>query len=112
MQTFDSGFILLHQDLGALDPLHDGLVARGRERGEDGRRSLLQMVLRSRAEGFYRTVHIVSTSSSVDVHFDPPWDDVRASCIQEACSLDREVGIQNGLDLLAFDEDTPSVDPA
>ena len=45
VETFDSGLIVLHQGLRALDPLHDRLIARGGECGEDRRRTLLEVVV-------------------------------------------------------------------
>ena len=45
VETFDGGLIVLHQDLRALDTLHDRLIARGRECGEDRRRTLLEVVV-------------------------------------------------------------------
>ena len=45
VETFDGGLIVLHQDLRALDTLHDRLIARGGECGEDRRRTLLEVVV-------------------------------------------------------------------
>ena len=105
MESFYGRLFVGHEHLGALDPLHDRLIAGGRECGEDRRGTILKVIIGSRTECLDCAIHEVCTCSPMDMSLDTPWYNISSMGIDTGGMLDWYIGVEDSTYLLALDED-------